>query len=109
MKLNLKRIGPLQAGKILGALYGVMGLLFIPFMVFFMSIGAMASANAGSEAPPLPFVFGMGVGFMILAPVFYAVMGFVTGVLGALAYNVLAKWLGGFELEFEEQGVPPRV
>ena len=45
MKLKLKRVEPLQAGKLLAGLYGAMGLL--------------------------------------------------------------AKWLGGFELEFEEQGVPP--
>lgn len=109
MKLNLKRVAPLQAGKLLGGLYGVMGLIFVPIMILFMGVGAFASAASGENAPPMPFFFGMGIGFMIVMPVFYAAMGFVTGVLGALAYNLLAKWLGGFELEFEEPGVPPRV
>jgi hypothetical protein len=26
-------------------------------------------------------------------------MGFVMGAIGALLYNLLAKWVGGFELE----------
>lgn len=109
MKLKLKRVEPLQAGKLLAGLYGAMGLIFIPFMLIFMSVGAFASAGAGGNAAPLPFFFGLGVGFMIVMPLFYAAIGFIIGVLGALVYNLLAKWLGGFELEFEEQGAPPRV
>lgn len=109
MKLNLKRIAPLQAGKIVGGLYGMMGLLFVPFMILFMSIGAFASAAGGANTPPMPLFFGMGIGFMVFLPVLYALMGFVAGVLGSLAFNLLAKWLGGLELEFEETGAPPRV
>jgi hypothetical protein len=28
-------------------------------------------------------------------------MGFVMGAIGALLYNLFAKWVGGFELEME--------
>jgi hypothetical protein len=34
-------------------------------------------------------------------PVIYAVMGFVFGVLGAWVYNLIAKWIGGIEVEVE--------
>jgi hypothetical protein len=42
-------------------------------------------------------MFGMG----ILMPVIYGVMGFIIGVIGAVIYNVVARWIGGIELEVE--------
>jgi hypothetical protein len=107
MNLKLKRIEPLQAGKILAAFYGLLSLVFVPFMMFFMAVGSLASRHQGNAAP-LPLMFGLGVGFMIFLPVLYAVMGFVFGVLGAWLYNLLAKLLGGLALEFESD-TPPVV
>jgi H+/Cl- antiporter ClcA len=34
-------------------------------------------------------------------PVFYGVIGFIAGLIGALLYNLFARWVGGFELELE--------
>ena len=42
-------------------------------------------------------MFGMG----ILMPVIYGVMGFILGVIGAAVYNLVARWIGGIELEVE--------
>jgi hypothetical protein len=106
MKLKLKRIEPLQAGKLLAAFYGLLSLLFVPFMMFFMAMGSLASRHQGN-APPLPLMFGMGIGFMIFLPVMYAAFGFVFGALGAWVYNLLTRWLGGLDLEFESEAPPP--
>jgi hypothetical protein len=92
---RIKRIAPLQAGKILGILYGAMGLLFAPF---FLIISAITS-NLPEANGKMPAFFG--VGMAIAAPVIYAVMGFVIGVVGAAIYNLVAKWVGGFEVEVE--------
>jgi hypothetical protein len=48
----------------------------------------------------------MGIGFMMVLPFLYAAIGFVTGCLGAWFYNLLTKWIGGLEFEFEER-MPP--
>ncbi len=108
MNLKLKRIAPLQAGKMLAALYGLMSLLVVPFMMFFMAIGTLASRGHGGT-PPFPFMFGVGMGlvFALLLPFFYAFMVFVCGVISAWLYNVLTKWVGGFEFEFETLAPPP--
>ncbi len=106
MHLKLKRIAPLQAGKILAALHGLLSLVFIPFVLVFVSIATLASRQGGN-APPIPFMFGMGLGMIVLLPVFYALMGFLGGVIGAFVYNLLAGWLGGFELEFEPTAPAP--
>jgi len=107
MNLKLKRIDPLQAGKMLAALYGLLSLLIIPFMLAAMSFASLAARHGGGSAPAFPLMLGMGMGFMVLLPVFYAVMGFVFGVISAWLYNLLAKWLGGFELGFEPATPPP--
>jgi hypothetical protein len=107
MELRLKRIAPLQTGKMLAAFYGLLSLMFVPFMLFFVAMGSFAARQHGDgSAPALPLMFGMGIGFMVLLPFLYAAMGFIAGVIGALAYNLLAKWIGGFEFEFEVKAPP---
>ena len=94
-KRRIKRFAPLQLGKMLAVLYGIMGLLFVPF---FLIMSAVAT-----QMPPEQRVgmMAFGVGFALLMPVMYAAMGFVFGALGALIYNLVAKWIGGIEVEVE--------
>jgi len=42
MKRRIKRIAPLQAGKMLGVLYACMGLIFLPFIALAALAGAFA-------------------------------------------------------------------
>lgn len=74
-------------------LYGSIGLIFLPFLLVFAALGSHASGTAGA------MVFG--VGFAIAAPLMYAAMGFIIGVIGAALYNFFAKWTGGIEVEVE--------
>jgi hypothetical protein len=41
------------------------------------------------------------VGFALFFPVLYGVIGFIAGLIGALLYNLFARWVGGFELQLE--------
>src|SRR3712207_3825703 len=91
-KRRIKRISPLQLGKMLALLYGIMGLLFVPFFLL-MSAVAPAGQRVG--------VMAFGVGFALFMPIMYAVMGFISGAIGALVYNVIAKWIGRIEVEVE--------
>lgn len=91
----VKSVGVLSVAKILGLMYGCMGLIFAPL---FLMIGVLASA-AGQRNNPLAGIFTVGIA--LLLPVFYGVMGFIAGLIGALFYNLLARWVGGFELEIE--------
>jgi len=97
----LKSVGVMSVAKLMGLLYGCLGLIFAPI---FLVIGLVGSF-AGSDKTPLAGVFG--VVFAILMPVLYGAMGFVTGAIGALLYNVLANWVGGFELELQPQANLP--
>ena len=92
---RIKRIAPLQAGKILAILFGAMGLIFMPFFLLMTLITSqMPHAQQGI------FAF-IGIGMAVAIPVFYAVLGFLQGVIGAAIYNLIVKWVGGFEVEVE--------
>jgi len=91
----IKSVGVLSVAKIMGLLYGCMGLLFLPFFLIFV----LAGTFAGHENNPLAGI--VGIAFAVLAPVLYGLMGFVMGAIAALLYNLFAKFVGGFELEIE--------
>ncbi len=93
----VKSVGVLSFAKIMGLIYGCLGLIFIPF---FLLMG-LAGSFAGQDKTPFAGIFG--VVFAILAPILYGAMGFVMGAIGALLYNLFAKWVGGFELELESR------
>ena len=92
---RIKRIAPLQLAKMLAILYGIMGLIFIPFFLLMTFVGSQMPAQQRVG------VMAFGAGFAIFVPVIYAVMGFVSGALGAVIYNLVAKWVGGIEVEVE--------
>jgi hypothetical protein len=93
MKKELTHIAPLRAGIVLGVLYGVLSLIFVPFFL-------LAAVLASRTNSPAPAIFG--VGFAILMPVLYAAVGFVGGVIAAALYNLITKWTGGFEFEVRD-------
>lgn len=99
MTKRLKKITPLQLGKMLAVIYGLGSLIVVPFFLFAALIASFAPASPGT--PAMPMLFGMGVGFILFVPVMYAASGFVFGVLGAFIYNLVAKWVGGIEVEVE--------
>lgn len=104
MKRRIKRISPLQAGKMLGVLYACMGLLFLPFVAIAALAGVFAQQTRQMQntgGPPATIMAAMMFGFGILMPVFYGIFGFVFGVISAAVYNLIAAWIGGIEVEVE--------
>ena len=102
MKRRIKRIAPLQSGKMLGALYACMGVILLPFFALAEVAGAFAPASQQSAEAPAPALFAaMTVGFGIFMPIIYGVMGFVGGIIAAALYNLFARRIGGIEVEVE--------
>src|ERR1700674_5441765 len=92
---TIKSVGVLSAAKIGGAVYAVLGLLFAPMFLLIVTIASMSGQR------PNPFGAIGGVAMAVLCPIIYGVMGFVMGAIGAFLYNLMAKWLGGIQMEFE--------
>lgn len=94
---RIKRFAPLQLGLMLGVTYALISILFIPFFLLFGIIaGAAAKAGGGS---PVPAIFGLGAVFVVFIPILYGIMGFIGGIIAAFIYNLVAKWIGGIEVE----------
>jgi len=92
---SLRSIGVLSCAKMMGALYGCIGLIILPFLL----LGGFASLMLGKGSEAMS-----GIGLLvlaILAPIFYAAMGFVFGALTAWIYNLVAGWIGGIEMELK--------
>jgi hypothetical protein len=98
----VKSVGVMSVAKIMGLVYGCLGLIFIPVFLIAGLAGAFANQD---RAFPLAGVVGLVLA--ILMPLIYGGMGFVMGAIGALLYNVFAKWVGGFELEIGLQPSGP--
>ena len=96
MTKTLKRIGPLQLGKILGALYFLFGLIVgvIAGSIALISLIVKPLQNGGLDA-------GLGLLFLLIAPFLYGAMGFLSDVVSAALYNFLAKFVGGIEVDLE--------
>jgi len=98
---TIKSVGVLSVAKIMGAIYAVMGLILLPFFLLAGFIGSMA----GEHGNPLGAIGGLVFG--LFAPVFYGAIGFVFGAIGAFLYNVMAKWLGGIEVQVQSPAMSP--
>ena len=91
----VKSVGVMSFAKIMGLVYGCMGLLVVPFFL----LAGIAGSFATQDKAAFPFAGAIGIVFAILAPFIYGGMGFVMGAIGAVLYNLVAKWVGGLELE----------
>ena len=85
MKKQIIRISILQSSKLLTALYFLLGFIYTPVGILMIIFGGQ------------PFKI-MGI-FYLFGPAWMALLGFVFFVIFAALYNLLAKWLGGFEME----------
>jgi hypothetical protein len=68
-------------------------------MVVVRRIGALSRQGDGH-----PLLFGAGS--VIFLPIFYGILGFVLGLITALLYNLVARLVGGIQIELEETRRP---
>jgi hypothetical protein len=97
---RLKRIAPVKFGLVVGILYGLISLIFIPFFLIAAAASFLAPHTNSTMPAGVPVALGM-VLVCVMLPIFYAVIGGLFGLLGAWLYNVVASWVGGIEFEVE--------
>lgn len=98
----VRRVGVFSAGKVMGAFGVFIGLLIGGFMALFAMLGTAVQIQGAQNAPAsqLP-AMAMGVGALIFAPVFYGVFCFISGIIYAAIYNLVAGVVGGLELDLQ--------
>lgn len=88
--------------KVGAVLYFFFGVIAGVFIFALSGIMGMATRQAGGPGGGLPSGFpgfAMGAIGLIIYPVLYAVIGAIAGAIGALLYNLVARWIGGLEIE----------
>jgi hypothetical protein len=59
----------------------------------------MMGSLMGNEGAFAGLMFG--VGSIITLPIFYGVLGLISGIITALIYNVVTGFIGGLEIEVD--------
>jgi hypothetical protein len=98
--MELKKIGILSAGKIAG-LFGIIYGLIMGIFYSFVYSKSSTLAALGQQIPAV--ITTLGYASIIVMPIILGVAYFVAGIVGALIYNLLARWVGGVKLEFKEE------
>ena len=93
----IKRVGPLSCAKVVGILYVFVGLVLGGIFSLLAIAGAFASDT--SQAPFIGMF--VGVGSIIFFPILYGCMGFLSALIGAWLYNVMAGFVGGIQMEVQ--------
>ena len=91
MRHEISHIDVLSVGKVAAAIYGASGALMWIFLPIFMLLPMEGAAEA-------VFARGFILFFFLSAPLFYAVMGFIIGIVVGAVYNLLARSFGGLEI-----------
>lgn len=103
----VRRIGIFSLGKVMGALYALLGLIigviYALFALLFAVIGVATASESGDAFAGGAFGVLFAVGSVIFFPILYGILGFVFGLLTALIYNLVARIVGGVELDIEQK------
>lgn len=83
MKRQIRHVGVVQCGKVLAAIYLVIAIPMVALMLLASGVSDQSSA--------------IGIGGAVFMVLMYPVLGFVSGVIGAWLYNLVAARVGGIE------------
>ena len=112
-EMTIRRFGVFSVAKMYGLLLFVFGIIIgVIYGLIFIVLGASMSALGPRDATAGGIsTVVMGIILMIAIPIFYGVLGFIAGAIGALIYNAMAGIIGGVKFELEavqtEYAPPP--
>ena len=84
---RLSRISVGQTAKVLGLLYALIAVIFVPILY------------VATTVSPEEDSFGIGIAVMI--PILYGLLGYVMTALGCALYNWVAGKVGGIEFSLD--------
>jgi len=98
MEKEIKEINVISAANILGVVHFAMG-IFIGVIYFLISLAM--PAEMFEAVPWMRYMFG--VGSLVIMPLASSVMGWISGAVSSLVYNLVAERIGGLKLRFAEE------
>lgn len=97
---QIKRFEPLSVMKIAAICYALLGLMEgLLFSVMFFVPGLLGDGPQGLRML-------LGGLCIVVFPILFAALGAAFGGLGAVVYNVSARYVGGIKVEVEQEPEP---
>jgi len=93
---TLKKIGVLSSSKLLAVLMAIVGLIAGILYSFGGAIYDVFTTGSVNLGTALAFLALIGM------PLIFAIPGFIVGAFGAFLYNLVAGWVGGIEMNFDQ-------
>lgn len=97
---KIKRFDPVSVMRIAAICYAALGLFEGILVTAIFSVMGLAGQDATPGMPRF-LVPLFGAFSIILFPILFGAFGAIGGVLGAVIYNVSARFVGGIEVEVE--------
>jgi len=96
---KIKKFEPLSVMKISAICYGILGV--VEGVIFGVVFSIVPMKDTAGQS--MPHVMGpvLGVLFVVLLPIAFGIVGAIAGGLGAVIYNVSARYVGGIQVEVE--------
>ena len=95
MRYEISEIDIFSLGKVVAAVYAAIGLVSWLFVPLFLLI----PMNGGGEEA---FAKGIMLLFLLVAPLVYAVFGFIGGLVAGFIYNIMARSAGGLRITLRQ-------
>lgn len=100
----IRKVGVLSLGKLMAVMYAGIGLVLGGLYALFAVLGGGAMMAMGGESDSAlggGMMIGMGLAAIVIAPIFYGLLGFIGGIISAFFFNLAAKYTGGLDLEVQ--------
>jgi hypothetical protein len=95
----VRRVGALSLAKVLAVVYVIVGF----GIGFFVSCMALLGIS-GEDTREIGGLFGVGA--IIFLPIFYSLIGFLSGLVTGAIYNWAVRWVGGIEVQLDNVQEP---
>jgi hypothetical protein len=96
-RVRVRRFGVIQTANVVAVLYFIIfGVIAVP-----VALIGLVVALAGQQA-------GYSALLFLLAPIGYAIFGWLASALACLVYNLSANWIGGIEVTVVDAPAQPR-
>jgi hypothetical protein len=104
---TIQKIPVMPFALMIACICGVIGLILGIFcgLIFAAAFGAMmGNLSAGTGYAVHPLVrFMIGIGAVVIMPIFAFIGGLIHGAIIAFLYNILAPRIGGIKIQFKEE------
>ena len=99
MKHEIKSIGVISLMKISALIGLVFGVIYGGIILLLMLLGAVSIGDAGAAGGMMVMALIIAAVAVIGAPIMCA----ISGAFAAIIYNIIAKMVGGLEIEFADK------